>query len=219
METRQRNKLNTLVRILLFLDRNANDLGGVSRSAVRMELDALVQHLDSQGRQQATAGGGLRLCLLRREALRRDLLIRHLRPIAAIAQVTLDDTPGAAAFRLPGTRMSHRELLARAEAMGAQAAKHRQVFLQNGFAHDFVEQLLGLVDAMDRLDEDCRSCLRRRCGATYALADAFSRAARVVSVLDTLVHASAGRNRALLTAWIAVRRGEVVGGRPMSLAS
>jgi hypothetical protein len=219
MQTDQQCRLERLARIPSFLDDYALELGAVRRSPPRIELDAVLYVLTERKRAQADAAAELRSCTLRAQALRRELFSQHLRPIAAIARAELAQTPVAEVFRCPDLHANHGMLLGRAEAMRQEAARYRHLFLRHGLARDFVKQLRGAIDAMDCLAYERSDWMYRHVAATAELAAVFRRASQVVSVLDALVRARARGNRALLTAWIAVRRGEVVGGRPMSLAS
>ena len=206
MKKRQQQTLKVLAGIVHFFDRYAIEAGPAHASSSRLELDALVKSLTMHGRAQAAATGELRLCTLRRRILLRELYTRHLRPIVAIARAELAD---ASAFDFSSARFRGDVLRERAVAIAHAAAKHQCLFLRRGLAPGFVEQFRATIDAIDRLGEERWRCATRREASTAALALGFRRATRLISVLDALVHNRAGGCPAVLSAWAAVRRGEV----------
>jgi hypothetical protein len=211
METYHQRRLDRLARIPAFLDQYAAELGAVSRSPARRELDAHVKLLAVMGNAQAVAKSRMRSCTQRREALRRELYERHLRPIAAIARAERAEAPVTEAFLCPHAHERYGVLLDRAEAIAQQAGKYRHLFLRHGLPRDFVKQLGGVIDAMDGLASERAEWAGRRKETTADLASLFRRAVRLVSVLDARVRGIAGGNRALLAAWDAVRRGKAQG--------
>jgi hypothetical protein len=219
MEKTQQVRLERLARIPAFLDDYAIELGTVSRSPARVELDALVKVIAVQGQAQVVATGEVRLRTLRLNEWRHELVSRHLRPIAAIAGAELAQTPAAAAFHCPSGRERYVVLLDRAGAVALEAAKYRHLFLRHGLARDFVKQLRGAIGAMDRVAVERAEWAQRLKATTADLALVLRRAVHLEFVLNALVESTAGGNHALLAAWDAARRGEALGGRPLSLAS
>jgi hypothetical protein len=213
MENRQQAALDRLARISTFLDDHATDLGIVSRSTARAQLTALVKHLTARAQEQVAAGDEFRLCARRRLALRGDLFGRHLWPIAGIAQAAFADESVAAQFTAPKRDARFADVLERADAIRAQAAKHRQVFVREGFEPDFVTQLRGVIAAMNHLGDERAERVRRGKAATAALAMGFRRAKGLVSVLHALVQSNTTGNPALRAEWEAVRRGKAAGPR------
>src|SRR5206468_4772326 len=105
------------------------ELGTLNTSGSRQDLDAIESTLSNQARAQAKSKNGGTAEGSRSRIAKNILLVKYLRPISAIAQSKLSQSPDFAALKLPKTTRSVPQLVAVAQAMGESAAKHADIFI------------------------------------------------------------------------------------------
>ena len=88
----QAARLTALHRMQTYLDTNAADLGTLSKSTSRTDLDTAVTGLEQFAAQQARAETAAASFTKAKGALREELRIGHMQPISAIARKKLGST-------------------------------------------------------------------------------------------------------------------------------
>jgi hypothetical protein len=112
MTKSQAARLTALHRMQTYLDTNAADLGTISKSTSRTDLDTAVTGLEQFAAQQARAETAAASFTKAKGALREELRIGHMQPIAAIARKKLGSTPGMQVLALPHKSTSDVGLIA-----------------------------------------------------------------------------------------------------------
>lgn len=206
MKAKQKAEFDTLVEIQWFLDDNADQLGGLHETRSRTELGRLIEELEADRVKQEVAGQECRRRTAERNVLREKLRTEHLRPIAAIARMDLENKPLSLALACPRARVSDEVLLVHAQVVADAAAEYRQVFLAHTLPDDFVDRLRAVTAGI-------RATLKLRTGsrlqqsyATARIALNLSCARRAVSTIDALVARRLAGNPGLLQTWYATAR-------------
>ena len=151
MNCSQKSRFTTLVQVLLFITRYQSALGAVILSRALAALREAVAEVSFLVTAQWVAQSlGLRLTQIK-AAIREDLRIRHMRPIAGIALAILRDNPVLARIKVPRKRDGDAKLLAGASAMAAGASRHRNVFLPKELPADFITQLRHAASEIQRV--------------------------------------------------------------------
>jgi hypothetical protein len=144
----QAARLTALHRMQTYLDTNAADLGTISKSTSRTDLDTAVTGLEQFAAQQARAETAAASFTKAKGALREELRIGHMQPIAAIARKKLGSTPGMQVLALPHKSTSDVGLIAAGTGMAEACAQYQQVFLDQQMPADFIAQLTAAVKAV-----------------------------------------------------------------------
>ena len=120
MNAMLRRRLERASRVRDFIRAHRTD--GVGEAAALARLEELVQRADALAAQQRAGVVASRASTLQRDDLRRALLTKLLRYLAAVGAVAAKQHPELAAlFRLPRTDASHQALLTAARGMLEQA--------------------------------------------------------------------------------------------------
>src|SRR6185312_11783085 len=93
MLSRTSTVLSTLHAVQDFMTTHANELGNLNTSASRQALDAIEGALSDYARAQAKSKNGGSAAGTRTRIAKNTLLVKYLRPIAAIAQTNLSQSP------------------------------------------------------------------------------------------------------------------------------
>jgi hypothetical protein len=99
------------------MDTNAADLGTISKSTSRTDLDTAVAGLTQYAAQQELADATATSQTKAKNAAREDLRLNHMQPIAMIARKKLGDTPNIQDLALPRKSTSDEALVAKGFAM------------------------------------------------------------------------------------------------------
>jgi hypothetical protein len=201
MKHSQQSRLNALHLTKAFLDENADALGSVNKSTSRLALNDAVTTLDDGAQAQVAAELQAASTTLEKTAIREDLRMHHMHPVAAIARATLAHVPTIADLRLPAKTVNDATLIARGTAMANVAAQYSDVFIAEQLPADFLAQLRAAVDSV-------RSAVNRRdlfqVKATQATRDVdvqLARAHNIVKILDSLVVKQLKDRPDLLAGW------------------
>ena len=216
MMSRTSTVLNTLQNVQLFMTKNADVLGTLNTSASRKALDDLEATLSGHATNQTTAASGTKAAIARQRVLRNTLLVKFLRPISAVAQAQLNQSPDFLALKLPRAIKTTQQILAAAESMGAAAAKHAETFIAAGLAPTFVAELASAAADLKAGAVLRGHTINSQIGATNALKVATNQADKIVKALDALIEPVLANNPALLAQWKATKR---FTGRPTAIAS
>jgi len=206
MRARDIRKFDMLRRVQGFLDDYAASLGVVNATGARKEFDQLVREMGINETAQAISTLDARGQTALQASLRRELVVRHMRPVARIAAVHLRDVPEFEALRPPQKDIKVAVLIQEAIAMAEAARLHEQVFVEYGCPADFVDALLAAAEAV-RASIDARAeSIMTRAGAREGISATASRAHLVLRVLDALVQIALAHDPKALAAWSSVKR-------------
>ena len=201
MNCGQKSRFTTLVQVLLFITRYQSALGAVMLSRALAALREAVAEASFLVTAQWVAQSlGHRLTKIK-AAIREDLRIRHMRPIADIALAMLRDNPVLARIKVPRKRDGDAKLLAAASAMAAGASRHRNVFLREELPADFITQLRHAASEIQRVLLERSQNRTARVTATQGIDDQLRRASRILPILDAQVVEQLAGQPALLAEW------------------
>jgi hypothetical protein len=189
-----------------FMTTHADQLGNLNESDARTALDDVEATLSGYAASQTSARGGRKAAIARQSVLKNALLVKYLRPIAAIAEAQLDHAPDFAELTLPKPLSTISQLLAAATAMGNAAAKYRDTFVKAGMTPTFLAELEAAANALQHNTTSKSKAVSSHIGATSGLKVATKQAHKVVKQLNALIEAQLASNPALLAQWKATKR-------------
>jgi hypothetical protein len=187
MKQSQQARLDALHRIQAFMNDNADALGNVNKSTSRAALDDVLAALEARAEAQSSAETQAAGATTEKNALREDLRLHHMQPIAAIARATLAHTPLIAKLRLPAKTVNDSTLVQRGNSMADVAVQYSDVFIAEQLPADFIAQLRASVEAVRKAAVQRDGFQVNATTATQAVDDEMVRAHNVVSVLNSLV--------------------------------
>jgi hypothetical protein len=206
----QKARLTALQRIQTYLNDNAAQLGSVSKSTSRTDLDTavtgLVQYVAQQSNAETTALSAKSV----KDAAREDLRMHHMQPIAAIAKKKLTGTPNIQKLALPHKNTSDIDLVGDGTAMAEAAAQYTQVFLDQQLPADFIAQLQAAVQAVQDAVNAQQSARLRVNDATKSVKAQLAVTSTDVKVLNSLVTKQLKGQTGLLGAWKNAKRVHIV---------
>lgn len=198
--------LSTLHAVQDFMTTHAGELGNLNTSASRQDLDSIEAALSNQARAQASSNNGGSAAGARTRVAKNALLVKYLRPIAAIAQAKLTQSPDFAGLKLPKSTRSVPQLVAAAQAMRDAAEKHADTLIAAGMAPTFLTDLDSATNEVLAAEALKGASLTSRLGATSALAASTKQAHKIVKALDALIEPLLANDPALLVKWKATKR-------------
>ncbi len=207
MEDRQMQRLHALQDIQRFADAHAERLGAVNRSRARAELDELLATLQASAARQREEAERAVARTAKKLAAKEQLLVWHMRPIVAIARSQLVASPMATELKAPKGYVRDMKLLEAGALMVLVCGRYRKALVRAGLAEDFIQQLSTAVDALREVTDTRELAALQRLGATTEIQQSLARSRAVVRVLDALVMANAGADRAFIAAWKLARQG------------
>jgi len=206
MQSKTSTVLNTLHAVQEFMTTNASALDNLNDSASRRDLDEIESALSGHAVAQARSKNGNKSAVTRKRVVKNTLLVKYLRPISAISEAKLNQSPDFAELKLPKSTRTTPQLLAAAEAMGEAAASHADVFISAGMAPTFVADLKSAVNDVKAAEASKGATLTSQLGASKALDTTAQQAQKVVKQLDALIEPLLANNTALLVKWKATKR-------------
>jgi hypothetical protein len=216
MMSTQEITLNTLRKVQDFMTSNASALGTISHSSSRQALDELAATLRSHGVSQAGARSTRTTAVARLTVLRSALLVKYLRPISAIAEVQLSQSPDFTELKLPKGVRSTQQILNRAGAMGAAAARYADTFVKAGMSPTFLAELAAAANDLESAATAKARAFDSQKGATTGLTAVSKQARKIVRQLDALIEPVLAGNPALLAQWKSAKK---FTGRAQPIAS
>jgi hypothetical protein len=204
MLAQQRKLRAACGRIMVFFIAHEDRFGTVIAGALRLMTD-VIQSIDDLSDEQDPTRFQRAKELQAERGARYTLRERHLRRIAAVAALVLDDAPELDRLRLPEKKCESQVLLMFAREMAKAAEPHTATFVANGLAPDF---LTGLLAAMEELQQAINSrgkAHSSRVGATAGLRAVSTRAMRVIAFLDSLIAPEIAGDDQLSKDWVLTR--------------
>ena len=203
MNDTQKKRVETVNRVVWFVAQNQEALKTAYESAAFTELQSLANDVQELATAQVSTGTERRSRTEQLSDLRESLRSDYMMPIAAIAKVSLADSPLIVKMVMPRVNVDEASLITFAHAMADAADQNRGVFLAQKLPGDFVERLR---EATERL----HSALKEREGsrvrlrqATRALQSRISRAADAIKVVGSLLAGAIRTNAELREGWLA----------------
>jgi hypothetical protein len=214
MKGSQQARLTTLHRIQGFLDAHADALGPVNQSTSRGALDQAVTTLEQAAATQGQAQTAATSRTKWKDALRQELRLQHMQPIAAIAKKKLGTTPLIVDLRLPRANIKDAALVTAGTAMANAAGQYTQTFLDQQLPKDFIAQLQASVAALQQaiVARDLEVAQVKQ--ATQGVVDELVLATTDVHVLNALVVKQLKGRTDLLAAWRQTKRVKAKPGVP-----
>jgi hypothetical protein len=206
MNQRQRERLAALRRAQGYLDTNAADLGTISKSTSRTDLDTAVALLTQYGAQQELADAAATSQTKAKNAARKDLRLNHMQPIAMIARKKLGTTPNIQDLALPRKSTSDEALVTKGLAMVKAASQYTPTFLEQQLPADFIAQLQVTVQAVLDAIATGAEAKQQLVAATKGVTDQLAITHTDVKVLNALVVKQLRGRTDLLAAWKTTKR-------------
>lgn len=223
MLSEQETTLTTLHSVQDFMTNNASALGTINQSNSRQLLDQLAVTLRGYGVNQAGARSGRTTAVARLRVLRNALLVKYLRPISAIAEAQLSQSPDFTELKLPKSARTTQQLLNTAGAMEAAASKYADTFVKAGLAPTFIADLASAANDLQNALTAKASAFNSQKGATTGLVAASKQARKLVKQLDALIEPLLAGNPALLAQWKSAKkftgRAQPIAGTTLSSAA
>jgi hypothetical protein len=188
-------------------------LGSVADLAKQTQvLDEVLAGLPVLGEEQDANLRQARAETSRQRALRTTLRYDHMAPISKVARLLRGSTGIDRALVMPTLSNDNDALIDAARGMAQAAAKQSAVFIGQGMAVDFVEQLRAATSALaDVLGARVES-QRRGIVARQSIDELVQRGTTAVNMLDALVTPLLSQDADLLRAWRTVKRPIEPGG-------
>ena len=214
MNTRQKQVMDSLVRVRAFLDAHPAS-GALSYANAREMLDEVMQRL------RGNAGAQISGRELGRGEVRRQrdqialILDRHMRPIVTIARSQIrpeSDVALPAALRMPRQPLGPTKTLAACDGMIEAARQFEAVFVANGLSADFLAQFQAARDALERIMGTRATQVNTHVAARAGLQVELRRGRRAVERLDAIVRGSFRGDFITLSAWRGAKRVHLVPG-------
>jgi hypothetical protein len=198
--------MEALVRVDDFLTQHADAMGGAVRPSAREKFTALRHEVADHMRAQEGTRRLARTQTTVKQALRKELVEKHMRPISRMARSELRLSPRPAAFAMPALRMPYTTLVAVGYGMAEAAAPHRAALTAGGLADDFIERLISATDALRDAVSATSQVVATRVEATAMLGKHGQVARRYLSALDSVVRAAIEPDQALFDRWVNLSR-------------
>ncbi|HTR79980.1 MAG TPA: hypothetical protein VMH39_17830 [Gemmatimonadaceae bacterium] len=206
MNADQGKTLYAYQRSLSFLDANAALLGTIPQSAPRKTLDGVVAMLaasvSSQGATNATKKGLTNQV----KSLRSQLILGHMRPIAAIVADKVTTIPQVPALKAPALDVRSQSLVGLANAMVEGATPYAQTFIDEGLPATFLADLTAAAAALNTAITTQGTTKAQTVAATAALTAALKQGRASLNVISTQVVTALAGNAPLLKQWANVKR-------------
>ena len=216
MNQEDQRTLDSLQRVQDFLDTHADVLGTIANSEGRKEIDAAVAKVAAHHTHQGTADRDLAGQMGRQQALAKQLIASHLRPIAKFARGKLRGVPDYAALTLPVDAGKPKRLLHNARTMSDAAAKYADRFASAGLVSDTVQRLNTAADALEGTMKQRSHTKGLRKVSTGEIENALVQGRDGVRVVDALIAQLLSPGDALITAWKSISRIEAKPGKVRS---
>ncbi len=214
MRSKQKQNLEAFVRVAAFMD--ANPLPGPlayagARDALLLAIRRLREHAATQLSGRDLARGEVRW----QQQLVHRLIVRHLRPIVAMARAQVGPDAEVrlpATVRMPRAKIGITRLLQECDSIIEIARPFEAILVAEGLPADFLAQCTAARDALVRSLSDRAHLVMSHIGARAGLEVELRRARLAVMRIDALVRASFDADEAVLAAWRSAKRVHLLPG-------
>jgi hypothetical protein len=212
MDTKQKQVIDSLVRVRSFLDAHPVT-GALSYTDARGTLEDVIRRVDDLAGAQVLGHEQSRAEARRQDDQIQLICDRHMRPIVAIARAQIE--PGSdvglpAGLRMPKSTLAPTKVLAACSAMIEAARPFEALFISKGLPADFLAQFQAARDTLAAMRGARSSQVRRHVTARAGLFVQLRRGRRAVDQLDAIVRASFRGDFMTLSAWRGAKRVHLV---------
>jgi hypothetical protein len=222
MKFPQKARLESLLLVQWFLDKNSADLATVNKSRARAALNELVPVLEAHATDQHIAEIEAQSRTVIKSELREDLRLHHMQQVAAIGRARLAgvaDSDLLLKLQYPPQSIDDGALITAGRGMAQAAQQYKQVFLNEQLPTDFIEQLQAATEAVRVATTERKGSLTRLRGATRGVTVQLQRASHILHVLNSLVVRDLKGKPELLAAWKMAKRNRKKPGSTRTPAS
>jgi hypothetical protein len=206
MRQDQQRKLDSLYRTQDFRTMHADVLTPLKDSAAAKQVDDAVTGIRDQITAQGSADRALAGQTSRRQALAKDLVQTHMKPIAKFARANLRGVPDFSTLRKSGSASSPKPLVTSALSMAKSAAPYAAAMTAAGFPADTVEQLTAAANALDAATIERDNTRHHRVESTKNIATLLLEGREGVKKMDAVISKQFVANDAILAGWDSASR-------------
>lgn len=208
MIAKQKQMLETFVRVRAFVAAHPVT-GPLSYGSAPETLDEVVPRVREHAGVQIT-GRALSSAELRVQAkLVKQLIVRHMRPIAAIARAQIEPEQNErmpAAIKMPRAGIGVTKILQASDGMIAAARPFEAVFIANGLPADFLARFTAVRDELEGMLGNRAALVGTHVGARAGLQLQIRRGRSAIDRLDAVVRAAFDGDVETLAKWRAAKR-------------
>ena len=206
MQAKEKEVIQSYRRVFAFLDEHPVP-PPATYAEPREMLDQVLANLGDHSTAQDFGRRVSKAEKRRQYRLAARLRRHHLYPISTIATAELRGIPGITeALRMPASHLGVEKLLAAAKAMREAADRYRPVFVKNGRAPDFLEQLAEATRELEATIGGHAKVVGTQVGARAGIAQEIRRGRLAVKMLDAIVRSAFEGNDVVLARWRTARR-------------
>ena len=196
----------------------AANLTAAQVAAMQVQLSTLhgvVQNVTAAAAEQDAQAKVSLGATAQAQALRAELLVHHMRPIAKLAKVAIPDVVKMeVALKAPAADRDTEALLASAEAMAKASEHYRDTLIARGLPVDFVEQLR-TVAAAYKQEFDARGQAKGAVTkATTVVRTDIVSGRKAVEAMSVIVTKALRNDPATLAQWHQIKRVTIKGVQP-----
>ncbi len=214
MDNRQQRTLDSLAKVLDFLDTHGLKPTPPLLTAMRTSLDTSmkrIQDLHVQQLKSERRGSGVTNLTWLRTSMRRERMM----PLVRIAKPLLKFAPGTeAALRVPHARADALTVANAALKLADALKPHTKLLVSAGYTKDFLREFRHEARVLALAAKASDQARQRRARATASIATEFKKAMGTVTVIEGILMPHFARDRALERIWRNRRRVSARIGRP-----
>ena len=149
------------------------------------------------------------------KAIRQELRVHRMAPLAHVARLLLTDTPELrAALALPAKEANGELLIAAAQAMAKIGAEHEQLFIQHGLSATFVADLRQQATTLQQAIDSRGHIRTTGAAAAKGLQTQLAAGRKAVHALDVALTRVLRHNPTALASWKSAKRVTLKGVQP-----
>ena len=210
----QKQLLETFVRVQAFTVAHPVT-GPLSYGTAPETLNEVVPRIREHASMQLTGRARSRAERHVMARLVRQLRVRHMRPIAAIARAQFGSDSNErmpVAIKMPPAGLGVTRVLQACGSMITAARPFEAVFIANGLPADFLARCTAVRDELEAMLSERAAMVGAHVGARAGLAVEIRRGRNAVDRLDAVVKAAFDGDEETLAKWRAAKRVHQVGG-------
>ncbi|MBK7907357.1 MAG: hypothetical protein IPJ78_12480 [Gemmatimonadetes bacterium] len=208
MIAKQKQLLETFVRVQAFTVAHPVT-GPLSYGTAPETLNEVVPRIREHASMQLTGSARSRAERHVMAKLVRQLLVRHMRPIAAIARAQFGSDSNErmpVAIKMPPAGLGVTRVLQACGSMITAARPFEAVFIANGLPADFLARCTAVRDELEAMLSERAAMVGAHVGARAGLAVEIRRGRNAVDRLDAVVKAAFDGDEETLAKWRAAKR-------------
>jgi hypothetical protein len=214
MKSNQKQTLESFVRIVAFADAHPVT-GPLTYAGAREALEQAIRRLRERAGTQVSGRELSRGEARRQQQLVQRLIDRHIRPIIAIAKAQIEpesDVRLPAVMRMPRRKIGVTRLLQSCDGIIDAARSFETILIAHGLPADFLAQFTDARNALETSLGGRATLVSSHVAARAALDAEIRRGRTAVRRIDAVVRASFDGDPAVLAAWRAASRVQLLPG-------